>query len=48
MRLAIQNKMVYGFLILAFGMLLTDAYHLYRAPSSLVVSAASAAHSHKF
>ncbi len=48
MRLAIQNKVVYGFLILAFGMLLTDAYHIYRAPSGPAVSVTSAAHARRF
>jgi len=43
MRLAITNKVVYGFLILAFGMLLTDAYHIYRAPSGSAVSITSSA-----
>jgi hypothetical protein len=43
MRLAIKNKVVYGFLIVAFGMLLTDAYHIYRAPSGPAASVASSA-----
>jgi hypothetical protein len=43
MQLAIQTKMIYGFLILACGMLLTDAYHLVRASSDRPISITSSA-----
>jgi hypothetical protein len=47
MRLAIQTKMIYGFLILACGVLLTDAYHLFRAPADTAV-AVNAARARRF
>lgn len=49
MRLTMQSKVTYGFLILAFGMMLTDCYRLLRSPSEVSMSAAtSVQHARKF
>jgi hypothetical protein len=41
MRPTMQSKVTYGFLILAFGMMLTDCYRLLRSPSEVSMSAAT-------
>jgi hypothetical protein len=43
MQLTIRTKVTYGFLILAFGMMLTDVCKLLRAPSDAALSAATSA-----
>ena len=49
MRLTIQSKVTYGFLILALGLMLTDFCRLVRAPSDAVLAAANTTHqAHKF
>ncbi len=49
MQLTIRTKVTYGFLILAFGLMLTDVCRLMRAPSEAPLSAASSApHLHRF
>jgi hypothetical protein len=49
MQLTIRTKVTYGFLVLAFGMMLTDVCKLMRAPSSTAMAATSSAqHVHKF
>ena len=40
MQLTIRTKVIYGFLILAVGMMLTDVCKLLRAPSEAPLSAA--------
>ncbi len=37
-----RNKITCGFLILAFAMMLSDCYHLLRAPSEALSAAQSA------
>jgi hypothetical protein len=41
MQLTMRTKFTYGFLILAFGLMLTDVCRLVLAPSGEVLSAAS-------
>jgi hypothetical protein len=49
MQRTIRTKVTYGFLILAFGMMLTDVCRLMLAPSAAAMSATSAAqHIRKF
>jgi hypothetical protein len=49
MQLTIRTKVTYGFLVLAFGMMLTDVCRLMRAPSSAAIaSSSSAQHLRKF
>ena len=49
MQLTIRNKVTYGFLILALGLMLTDVCRLLRTPSAETFSAASnATHSRRF
>jgi hypothetical protein len=40
-----MNKITFGFLILAFGMMLTDCYRLMHAPAEVALSASNSAHS---
>ncbi len=49
MRLTIRTKVTYGFLMLAFGMMLTDVCKLMLAPSPAALSATgSTQHARKF
>jgi hypothetical protein len=49
MQLTIRTKVTYGFLILAFGLMLTDFCRLMRAPSEAPLTATSSAqHLHRF
>jgi hypothetical protein len=49
MQLTIRTKVTCGFLLLAFGMMLTDVCRLVRNPSEATLSVAnSAAHARKF
>jgi len=49
MQLTIRTKVTYGFLILAFGMMLTDVCKLLRAPSDTGLSVtAGARHVRRF
>jgi hypothetical protein len=49
MQLTIRTKITYGFLILAFGMMLTDVCKLMRAPLAAELSTSSSTqHLHKF
>jgi hypothetical protein len=49
MQLKIRTKVTYGFLVLAFGIMLTDVCRLMLAPSAVAMSAASnAQHMRKF
>ena len=49
MQLTIRTKVTYGFLILAFGMMLTDVCKLMRAPLAAELSTSSGTqHLHKF
>jgi len=41
MQLTIRTKVIYGFLILAFGMMLTDVFRLASAHSSTAISRAN-------
>jgi hypothetical protein len=43
MQLKIRTKFTYGFLVLAFGIMLTDVCRLMLAPSAAAVTAVSAA-----
>ena len=47
MQLTIRNKVTYGFLILAFGLMLTDVCRLLRTPSAETFSA-GATHARRF
>jgi hypothetical protein len=40
MRFTIRSKVTCGFLILAFGMMVSDCYRLLRTPSEAALSAA--------
>jgi hypothetical protein len=49
MQSTIRNKVTYGFLILALGMMLTDVCRLLRTPSAETFSAANnATHARRF
>jgi hypothetical protein len=48
MQRTIRTKITFGFLILAFGLMVTDCYRLMRAPTDATLSANNVQHAHKF